>query len=136
MSVACEESTLKVKVKCMSHGGLDSRMRSRAARPGSERGGGVENVRGGGAAGARERLCAVPALMQERELREGIVRRCEAEGRRSHWPSTTGTDPAASSGLPPAIGCARQQHWRGRERRGRQVEHVAAADGVRRLLVP
>eukprot|EP00965_Chrysotila_dentata_P178344 5890165-Pleurochrysis_carterae.AAC.1 len=30
------------------------------------------------------------------------MRRCGAEGRRSHWPSTTGADPAASFGVPPA----------------------------------
>eukprot|EP00965_Chrysotila_dentata_P027847 925465-Pleurochrysis_carterae.AAC.1 len=38
--------------------------------------------------------------MQERELRKGSERRCGAEGR--HWPSTTGAEPAASSGVPPA----------------------------------
>eukprot|EP00965_Chrysotila_dentata_P097183 3211943-Pleurochrysis_carterae.AAC.1 len=40
--------------------------------------------------------------MQERELRKGSVRRCGAEGGRSHWLSTTGADPAASSGVRPA----------------------------------
>eukprot|EP00965_Chrysotila_dentata_P136419 4511468-Pleurochrysis_carterae.AAC.1 len=38
--------------------------------------------------------------MQERELRNGSVRRCGVEGDRSHWPSTTGADPAASFGVP------------------------------------
>eukprot|EP00965_Chrysotila_dentata_P179343 5922128-Pleurochrysis_carterae.AAC.1 len=40
--------------------------------------------------------------MQERELRKGSVERCGVEGHRSHWPSTTGADPAALSGVPPA----------------------------------
>eukprot|EP00965_Chrysotila_dentata_P027059 898152-Pleurochrysis_carterae.AAC.1 len=45
----------------------------------------------------------MPALMQERELRKGSVRRCGAEGHQSHWPSTTGEDPAALSGVLPAM---------------------------------
>eukprot|EP00965_Chrysotila_dentata_P231117 6198161-Pleurochrysis_carterae.AAC.10 len=76
-------------------------LEGRAARPGSKRAGGVEYTMGGRTAGARERRCAEPALMQERELQKGSVRRCGAEGRRSHWPSITGADPAASSGVPP-----------------------------------
>eukprot|EP00965_Chrysotila_dentata_P021708 719010-Pleurochrysis_carterae.AAC.3 len=40
--------------------------------------------------------------MQERELRKGSIRRCGAEGPGSHWPSNTGADPAAPSGVPPA----------------------------------
>eukprot|EP00965_Chrysotila_dentata_P110993 3668452-Pleurochrysis_carterae.AAC.1 len=40
--------------------------------------------------------------MQERKLRRGSVRRCGVKGGRSHRPSTTGTDLAASSGVPPA----------------------------------
>eukprot|EP00965_Chrysotila_dentata_P098807 3267266-Pleurochrysis_carterae.AAC.1 len=59
-SNACDESTLRVRERCVSHGGLDSRSRClrasyllcRAARPGSKRGDGVENARGGEAAGA------------------------------------------------------------------------------------
>eukprot|EP00965_Chrysotila_dentata_P188599 6172840-Pleurochrysis_carterae.AAC.3 len=43
------------------------------------------------------------AMGGERELRLGNVRRCGAKRRRSHWPSTTGTDPVASSGVPPAM---------------------------------
>eukprot|EP00965_Chrysotila_dentata_P104746 3459615-Pleurochrysis_carterae.AAC.1 len=45
--------------------------------------------------------------MQERELRNGSVRRCGVEGGRSHWPSTTGEDPVASFGVPPttALDC-------------------------------
>eukprot|EP00965_Chrysotila_dentata_P151667 5012723-Pleurochrysis_carterae.AAC.1 len=62
-----------------------------------------ENTRERGAAGARERRCAVPASMQEHELREGSVRRCGAEGPGLHWPSAAGADPAASSGVPPAM---------------------------------
>eukprot|EP00965_Chrysotila_dentata_P140103 4631860-Pleurochrysis_carterae.AAC.1 len=41
--------------------------------------------------------------MQERELRVGNMRRCGAERRWSHWPSTTGADPVASSSVPPAM---------------------------------
>eukprot|EP00965_Chrysotila_dentata_P083888 2768388-Pleurochrysis_carterae.AAC.1 len=72
-SNACEESTLRVSEKCVSHGGLDSRRKSRAARTGNKRRGGVENATGGGAAGAREHRCAGPAYMQERKLRKGSV---------------------------------------------------------------
>eukprot|EP00965_Chrysotila_dentata_P027835 924975-Pleurochrysis_carterae.AAC.1 len=39
----------------------------------------------------------------ERELRVGSMRRCRAEKRRSHWPSTTGADPVASSSVPPVM---------------------------------
>eukprot|EP00965_Chrysotila_dentata_P221069 6192174-Pleurochrysis_carterae.AAC.2 len=119
-SNACKESTLKVRARCVSHGGLDSWRRSllayhllgvvclwpleartswcagRAARARSERGGGVKNAMGGRAAWARELRCAMPALVQKRELREGSVRRCAAERRRLHWPSDAGADPAAS----------------------------------------
>eukprot|EP00965_Chrysotila_dentata_P043111 1432156-Pleurochrysis_carterae.AAC.1 len=41
--------------------------------------------------------------MQERELRNGSVRRCRVEGGRPHWPSTTGADPAASFSVPPKM---------------------------------
>eukprot|EP00965_Chrysotila_dentata_P018129 602771-Pleurochrysis_carterae.AAC.1 len=39
----------------------------------------------------------------ERELRECNTRRCGAERRWSHWPSTTGANPVASSSVPPAM---------------------------------
>eukprot|EP00965_Chrysotila_dentata_P088916 2935290-Pleurochrysis_carterae.AAC.2 len=64
--------------------------------------GGVKNASGGGAAGASKLRCAGPALMQERELREGSVRRRRVKKRRSHWPSATGADPAVSLGVPTA----------------------------------
>eukprot|EP00965_Chrysotila_dentata_P237241 6201778-Pleurochrysis_carterae.AAC.3 len=108
-SIACEESTLRARERCMSHGEDNLRRRSLRAshllcrRLGSERGGGVENAMGGGAAGARRRRCGVPALMQECELRKGSVRRCGVERSRSHWPSAVGADPTASSGVPPAM---------------------------------
>eukprot|EP00965_Chrysotila_dentata_P063486 2104244-Pleurochrysis_carterae.AAC.1 len=41
--------------------------------------------------------------MQEREPRVGSSRRCGAERRRSHWPSTPGADPVASPGVPPPM---------------------------------
>eukprot|EP00965_Chrysotila_dentata_P056878 1887269-Pleurochrysis_carterae.AAC.1 len=56
--------------------------------------------------GERQRLESAaaqcePASMQERELREGSMRRCGARGPGAHWPSAAGADPAASSGIQP-----------------------------------
>eukprot|EP00965_Chrysotila_dentata_P015280 505332-Pleurochrysis_carterae.AAC.2 len=62
--------------------------------------------------------------MQERELREGSVRRCEVERRRLRWPSAAGADPAASSGAPPrrglssSVSLCERRHRRRHGRRG------------------
>eukprot|EP00965_Chrysotila_dentata_P004947 162047-Pleurochrysis_carterae.AAC.1 len=84
-------------------GGENSRA-GRVARPESERWGGVESARGGAAAVAQERRWqCLRCMTQESELREGSVQRGGPERRQSHWPFAAGADPAASSGVPPAM---------------------------------
>eukprot|EP00965_Chrysotila_dentata_P125930 4162087-Pleurochrysis_carterae.AAC.1 len=102
---------------------------------------GAESKTQSGRAGGH--LCAEPAWMQEHELRRGSMRHCGAERRRSHWPSTTGADPIASSGVPPAtapdskpVRGSNSQHWRREKHRGRRVGRVAAAGRVRRRRAP